>query len=579
MIAKEIIGRGLRGADNYAALKPGASMLCTNMAGATPRERAEEWRMLRSARPQLSRVAAHLILAHAPTDRALSADEWRKAVRIALEEKGAGDAAFVAVQHPPDDDHEHDHVHIVYCRVRADGSVVSDSKSYAANVRASREIERRLNLQPPVPTPPKKRIGDRRAADGARRRADRRGTPPADPLALIRAAVAAQLDKARSFDDLRARLAAHGVDAELVRKSGGVVQGWKLRPQGSDEWLKASTVHRSLRWPLVAAALERNAAVDPEAARPGAPNPQAPVAPVPTKQRAKMEPSPAPAIATDLQRELRQLDNAELHHLQRRLQDLPRPEAGHLSLEYQQRLALLLERLLSIVVRWLTGGRVNLPVHSASGAGAHDGQARGELARAIDAELEQRAVAAPRGWGALRAERDVIARRTASASAALAAAPSRDALHAQARVQAHQAAGVGKLREAHTAAQRRVAALQAQAPTGVLAKLIGGASRHAAQLATQRAAVAAAAAALRDAQQQAERAAQERYLPALVAGVARLERDVSYWQSRALRLEREDAALQRLAEVDAPRERAGEPESDDDPDSAERQRHRRERGG
>lgn len=281
MIAKEIIGRGLRGADNYASNKHGATLLCTNMAGATPRERAEEWRMLRSARPQLSRVAAHLILAHAPTDRPLSEDDWRNAVRIALEAKGASNAAFVAVRHPPDGDHEHDHVHVVYCRVRADGSVVSDSRNYAANVRACREIERRLHLQPPAPTHPQRRIGDRRAAVGARRRAERRGTLPVSPLALIRAAIAAQLDKSLTFEDLRVRLAAQSVEAELVHRSTGEVQGWKLRLEGSVEWLKASTVHRALRWPTVAAALERNAAADPEAALVGASNPQAPVAPEP----------------------------------------------------------------------------------------------------------------------------------------------------------------------------------------------------------------------------------------------------------------------------------------------------------
>ncbi|MFO0125365.1 MAG: relaxase/mobilization nuclease domain-containing protein, partial [Betaproteobacteria bacterium] len=138
MILKEIIGQGLRCADEYASREGTAHLIATNMAGRTPRERAVEFRFLRSARPRLARACAHLILSHAPTDRPLTQAEWAQAVELALSKKGASGVAFVAFQHPPDADHDHDHVHVIYCRVKPDGAVVSDSNSYKANTRAAR---------------------------------------------------------------------------------------------------------------------------------------------------------------------------------------------------------------------------------------------------------------------------------------------------------------------------------------------------------------------------------------------------------------------------------------------------------
>jgi hypothetical protein len=253
MIIKMIVGASLRRTDEYIS-RPGSRFVCGNMAGATPRERRAEFAMLRSARPRLKKVCAHMILSASPSDRDIAADEWTRCVEIALREHGALNAGYVAFRHPPDHDRKHDHVHVVFCRVLPDSTVVSDSHSYRKNERAARRIERVLGLHSPPPAAPTKRIGDRVAIDRARRRADRRGTARAarDPITLCRK-VALEVKSSRSRDELFERLANVGVEA---RERLG---GWVLREEGSREWLKGSTLNRLLSWAHVQKFLERNA--------------------------------------------------------------------------------------------------------------------------------------------------------------------------------------------------------------------------------------------------------------------------------------------------------------------------------
>lgn len=132
----------------------------------------------------------------------------------------------------------------------ADGQIVSDSHSYRKNEAASRRIETELQLNTPAPTPEDLKPGGREAIQNAARRAERRGTaaPTVDP-AVVRLAVA----EARDRYHLAQLLAAEGIEAEFDRRGQALsVYGWRLRRQGADEWLKASTVARDLSWPKIA---------------------------------------------------------------------------------------------------------------------------------------------------------------------------------------------------------------------------------------------------------------------------------------------------------------------------------------
>lgn len=104
-------GTGIR-LDQYVTGKPGATILSTNLAGSTPKERAAELAGLRSAKPNLAKTIGHLVLSHDPSLPDLSEDQWRTAIDIARAEHDMRDAPYCAVLHV---DSDHRHVHVFFC--------------------------------------------------------------------------------------------------------------------------------------------------------------------------------------------------------------------------------------------------------------------------------------------------------------------------------------------------------------------------------------------------------------------------------------------------------------------------------
>jgi hypothetical protein len=278
-------GKGWRGVDEYASGKPGAQVLASSFAGATPRERAREFAAIRALRPTLKRVLDHWSLSASPGLGRLSDMQWRQAAAVFLNEMGYGAAGgypFHMVRHV---DTDHDHVHLVISRISpVSGQVHSDSNLARRMVPAAAAAAAKLNLQPTPPAPDRARAPRKTdRTERAARRAERRGTPPPRPADLLEAARAALQLQPRSWQELQTELAAMGVEAELVQQSTGRVQGWKLRPAGSHEWLKATEIHRALSWTQVQKVLARAAA-------------QANPAPAPRPAKPPPESSPTPAL-------------------------------------------------------------------------------------------------------------------------------------------------------------------------------------------------------------------------------------------------------------------------------------------
>lgn len=252
-----ILGRGFRGALNYVSAvaksattdhKGSLPPFFTNMAGRTSKELAAEFGTLRKLRPNLTKAAGHLILAHDPTQKQLTESEWKEAISIALNTHGADQAAFAAWQHF---DTGTSHCHVIFSRVLTTNQVVSDSNNYRTNEIAARLIERTFMLDAPTPTASEDRPGDRQAQANAGRRADRRGTPDGSKInaQAIRTALSKALDR-KHFEQLMAEI---GIEAEFDRRGQNrEIYGWRLRRQGSEEWLKASTVAKDLSWPKIA---------------------------------------------------------------------------------------------------------------------------------------------------------------------------------------------------------------------------------------------------------------------------------------------------------------------------------------
>ncbi len=69
MIAKQVKGRGFRGALNYLLKKPEAELIGGNMLGETPRELAAEFSESRKLRPNLEKAVYHASLSLAPDEK------------------------------------------------------------------------------------------------------------------------------------------------------------------------------------------------------------------------------------------------------------------------------------------------------------------------------------------------------------------------------------------------------------------------------------------------------------------------------------------------------------------------------
>ena len=112
-------------------------IIAGTMAGRTPRELSLEFGALRRLNPKLTKAVAHLMLSPAPGDPPLSDAQWQEIAQRYAEGMGYADTAWCGVIH---DDTDHQHLHIIACRIDLRGKTISDANSY----RKSEAIVRRL---------------------------------------------------------------------------------------------------------------------------------------------------------------------------------------------------------------------------------------------------------------------------------------------------------------------------------------------------------------------------------------------------------------------------------------------------
>lgn len=90
------------------------------------------------------KLIQHYVVSLAPGET-LSDKEWRKVVKMFMDEMGyANDTLYTSCVHTEKD---HEHAHIVACRVRHNGKLVSDKNDYEKAVAASRKIEKQFGLK------------------------------------------------------------------------------------------------------------------------------------------------------------------------------------------------------------------------------------------------------------------------------------------------------------------------------------------------------------------------------------------------------------------------------------------------
>ena len=156
MIAKQLIGSGFRGLLEYT--RHGSSgkeqdrgkVLATNLPvkDHSPRAFAAGFSAFRKLNPKLTRAVYHVSLSPAPGD-VIGDDQWPEIARQYLAGMGFENCAYALIKHESETDGNAvrpPHVHLIACRIRPDGTTVSDQNNYRRSERLVREIEARFGL-------------------------------------------------------------------------------------------------------------------------------------------------------------------------------------------------------------------------------------------------------------------------------------------------------------------------------------------------------------------------------------------------------------------------------------------------
>lgn len=144
MKAKIKRGSGFRGTLNYVLGKGDAEQVAGTMAGSDARFLAQEFGALRQLRPDIERPVWHSALS-LPAGETLSPERWEAVVRDFMDGLGFDERhAWTCWRHH---DTEHDHVHIVACRIAADGSVWLGRQDVWQALRLTEELEAAHGLQ------------------------------------------------------------------------------------------------------------------------------------------------------------------------------------------------------------------------------------------------------------------------------------------------------------------------------------------------------------------------------------------------------------------------------------------------
>jgi len=144
VIAKMVKGRGFRGALNYLFRGDRATIIGGNLSGLTPRELAAEFGQFRKLRPGLAKAVVHIPLSAHPEDRPLTDSEMSEIAERLTQGLGYADSPHVFVRH---NDTDHQHMHLLLCRVDRHGKAVSDSNDYRRAEQLLRQIERDYRLR------------------------------------------------------------------------------------------------------------------------------------------------------------------------------------------------------------------------------------------------------------------------------------------------------------------------------------------------------------------------------------------------------------------------------------------------
>ncbi len=209
MIGKVIGGTSFAGTVGYV-MKQDAEIL--DSEGITPpevRDMVQDFADQSLLNPRVKNIVGHISLSFSERDKAKLTDEkMTEIAREYMQKMGITDTQFLIVRHH---DAPHPHCHIVYNRVRNDGSTVPDSNIRRRNVDVCRELTERHGLY---------------FASGKEQVREHRLREPDRTKYEIYNAISTVLPRCKSWDDLERNLSRQGIGLELKYKGNtGIREG------------------------------------------------------------------------------------------------------------------------------------------------------------------------------------------------------------------------------------------------------------------------------------------------------------------------------------------------------------------
>ncbi|MDV3002848.1 MAG: hypothetical protein N5P05_004503 (plasmid) [Chroococcopsis gigantea SAG 12.99] len=224
MIAKQVQGSSFCKVLNYVHDKSGARRIGSNMVGKEPLALAEEFRLVSSLRPRVTKCVYHASLSVSQNEK-LSDDQWLNIARAFLKGMDFNGNQYAVYRHT---DTEHEHVHIIANRIRiTDGSVVNDSWQYRRGEIVVRGLEKEFNLSP---TASSFNRGKTSPTTGEMRRYKRTGEVM--PRSLLQRLIDEALTQNPSLEEFIDNLGEREVSVRLRKSNEGEIEGISYKLNG-----------------------------------------------------------------------------------------------------------------------------------------------------------------------------------------------------------------------------------------------------------------------------------------------------------------------------------------------------------
>ncbi|WP_226594142.1 relaxase/mobilization nuclease domain-containing protein [Microseira wollei] len=241
---KQTIGDQFYPCLNYVLSKQDAVLIGGNMEGETPAELVEEFQLsiqqhhrlkAKEGKRTTQKMVYHASLS-VPIGQRLSDKNWQFISHDYLRGMGFDDNQYVLVRHQ---DTQHDHCHIVACRLKLDGTVVNSSWNYYRDQKVLRQLETAYNLEPVASsweierTAPSTGQMRRMMKEQVRYEQGLRLLPPIEPVnRRIQHIIDEESTKQPTLTQLVKRLRNSGVEVFPKISETGIIQGLTFELEG-----------------------------------------------------------------------------------------------------------------------------------------------------------------------------------------------------------------------------------------------------------------------------------------------------------------------------------------------------------